>query len=89
MKNPQPFKEGYRLAYFNTAKLFARLRMAKAEGAYLKEISRLERQHLLVLDDFGQQALDGLKRLALQEIIGDSMKKIRRKQQDRLVENTD
>ena len=48
-----------------------RLRMAKADGSYLKEISRLERQHLLVLDDFGLQTLDGPNRLALLEIIED------------------
>jgi DNA replication protein DnaC len=63
--------EGYRVVYFNTAKLFAKLRMAKADGSYLKEISRLERQHLLVLDDFGLQTLDGPNRLALLEIIED------------------
>jgi len=63
--------EGYRVVYFNTAKLFARLRMAKADGSYLKEISRLERQHLLVMDDFGLQTLDGPNRLTLLEIIED------------------
>ncbi len=63
--------EGYRVAYFNAAKLFARLRMAKADGSYLKEILRLERQHLLIMDDFGLQALDGPNRLALLEIIED------------------
>lgn len=63
--------EGYRVAYYNTAKLFARLRMAKADGSYLKEISRLERQHLLILDDFGLQPFDGPNRLALLEIIED------------------
>jgi len=63
--------EGYRVAYYNTAKLFARLRMAKGDGSYLKEISRLERQHLLILDDFGMQPLDSPNRLALLEIIED------------------
>jgi len=63
--------EGYRVAYYNTAKLFARLRMAKGDGSYLKEISRLERQHLLILDDFGIQPLDSPNRLALLEIIED------------------
>jgi len=63
--------EGYRVVYFNTAKLFARLRMAKGDGSYLKEISRLERQHLLILDDFGLQPLDSPNRLALLEIIED------------------
>lgn len=63
--------EGYRVVYYNTAKLFARLRMAKGDGSYLKEISRLERQHLLILDDFGMQPLDSPNRLALLEIIED------------------
>jgi DNA replication protein DnaC len=67
----QACSEGYRVAYYNTAKLFARLRMAKADGSYLKEISRLERQHLLVLDDFGLHALDNQNRLTLLEIIED------------------
>jgi DNA replication protein DnaC len=67
----QACSEGYRVAYYNTAKLFARLRMAKADGSYLKEISRLERQHLLVLDDFGLHTLDNQNRLTLLEIIED------------------
>ncbi len=67
----QACSEGYRVAYYNTAKLFARLRMAKADGSYLKEISRLERQQLLVLDDFGLHTLDNQNRLTLLEIIED------------------
>jgi len=63
--------EGYRVAYYNTAKLFARLRMAKGDGSYLKEISRLERQHLLIMDDFGLQPLDSPNRLSLLEMIED------------------
>ena len=45
--------------------------MAKGDGSYLKEISRLERQHLLILDDFGLQPLDSPNRLSLLEIIED------------------
>ncbi len=63
--------EGYRVTYYNTAKLFVRLRMVKGDGSFLKEISRLERQHLLILDDFGMQPLDRPNRLALLEIIED------------------
>ena len=62
---------GYRVAYHNTAKLFARLKMAKADGSYLKEISKLEKQHLLILDDFGLQPFDAQSRAALMEIIED------------------
>ena len=45
--------------------------MAKADGSYIKEISRLERQHLIILDDFGLQPLDNQNRLTLLEIIED------------------
>jgi DNA replication protein DnaC len=63
--------EGYRVMYYNTAKLFARLKMAKADGSYLKEMARLERQHLLILDDFGLQSFDNQNRMILLEIIED------------------
>ena len=63
--------EGYRVLYFNTAKLFARLKMAKADGSYLKEMTRIERQHLLILDDFGLQPIDNQNRMILLEIIED------------------
>ena len=63
--------EGYRVMYYSTNKLFARLKMAKQEGEYLKEITKLERQSLLILDDFGLQAMDNQSRLMLLEIIED------------------
>jgi DNA replication protein DnaC len=45
--------------------------MAKADGSYLKEINKIEKQDLLILDDFGLQALDNYSRNALMEIIED------------------
>ena len=45
--------------------------MAKADGSYLKELARIERQQLFVLDDFGLQPLDNQNRLTLLEIIED------------------
>ena len=63
--------EGYRVMYFNVAKLFAKLKMAKADGSYLKELARLERQHLLIFDDFGLQPLDNQNRMILMEIMED------------------
>ncbi len=62
---------GYRVAYFNVPKLFARLKMAKADGSYLKEVTRIERQHLLILDDFGIQPFDAQSRAILMELIED------------------
>ena len=62
---------GYRVLYFNTTKLFGKLKMAKADGSYIRELTKLERQHLLILDDFGIQPFDAQSRSALMEIIED------------------
>ena len=63
--------EGFKVSYFNTSKLFATLKIAKADGSYLKELAKLQRQDVLILDDFGLQALDGQNRITLLEIIED------------------
>ncbi|MBW1658644.1 IS21-like element helper ATPase IstB [Flavobacterium johnsoniae] len=63
--------EGYRVSYFNTAKLFAKLKMAKADGTYLRELMKIQRQDVIILDDFGLQALDSQNRITLLEIIED------------------
>lgn len=62
---------GYRVAYFNVPKLFSRLKMSKAEGAYLKDLAKIERVNLLILDDFGLHPLDHQNRATLLEIIED------------------
>jgi DNA replication protein DnaC len=62
---------GYRVLYANTPKLFAKLKMAKADASYIKEITKIERQHLLILDDFGIQPFDTQSRQSLMEIIED------------------
>lgn len=62
---------GYKVKYYNINKLFGRLKSAKADGSYLKEIDRIEKQDLIILDDFGLQQLDNTKRQAFMEIIED------------------
>ncbi|WP_409514631.1 IS21-like element helper ATPase IstB [Chryseobacterium sp.] len=62
---------GYKVMYFSINKLFSKLKMAKADGSYLKEIDRIEKQDLIILDDFGLQSLDNLKRQDFMEIIED------------------
>jgi len=63
--------DGYKVMYFNINKLFSKLKMAKGDGSYLKEIDRIEKQDLLILDDFGLQPLDNNKRNDFMEIIVD------------------
>ena len=62
---------GYKVFYAGTSKLFAMLKMAKADGSYIKEIAKIEKADLLILDDFGMQPLDTQNRAALMEIIED------------------
>jgi DNA replication protein DnaC len=62
---------GYRVVYHNVPKLLSRLKMSRADGSYLKEIAKIERQHLLILDDFGLQPLDAQSRSALMELVED------------------
>lgn len=62
---------GYKVLYASTYKLFAQLKMSKADGSYIKELSKIEKQDLLILDDFGIQPFDNQNRAALLEIIED------------------
>lgn len=67
----QACSQGYKVMYANTQKLFGRLKMAKADGSYIREVAKIERQNLLILDDFGIQPFDAGSRAALMEIIED------------------
>lgn len=62
---------GSKTMYFNTAKLFPMLKTSKADGSYPKQINKIEKQDLLILDDFGLKPLDNINRHALMEIIED------------------
>lgn len=62
---------GYRVLYQHSTKMFSKLKMAKADGSYMKEIAKIERQHVLIIDDFGIQPLDQQSRASLMEIIED------------------
>lgn len=67
--------QAYRVGYFNTSKLFAKLKIAKADGSYLRELAKIERYEVIILDDFGLQALDSQNRITLLEIIEDRYNK--------------
>jgi DNA replication protein DnaC len=66
---------GFKVYYANMSKLFSKLKMGKADGSYMREISKIERQDLLILDDFGLLPIDNQNRSALMEIIEDRHKK--------------
>lgn len=62
---------GYRVQYTNTARLLAKLKLSKVDGTYIKELKKLSKIDLLILDDFGLQAFDNHAREALMDIIDD------------------
>lgn len=62
---------GFRVLYQHHSKIFAKLKIAKADGTYLKELAKIERQHLLLIDDFGLTPLDAQSRATLMEIMED------------------
>lgn len=66
---------GYRTLYTNTARLFKTFKLAKVDGTYLKELAKLLKADLLILDDFGLQAFDNHARETLIDIIDDRYNK--------------
>lgn len=63
--------QGYKTLYFNTGRLLDQLHQMKADATYDKQIRRIARQDLLILDDFGLKPLTQNGRYALLEIIED------------------
>ncbi|MFO7882819.1 MAG: IS21-like element helper ATPase IstB [Kosmotogaceae bacterium] len=62
---------GLKVIYSNCIKLFSKLKFAKAEGTYIKELKKLQKQHLIVLDDFGLHPIDEQSKLILLELLED------------------
>lgn len=55
--------------YFNTNRLMSHLKLSRLEGTYSKTLATLEKSDLLILDDFGLNALDNQDRQALMDIV--------------------
>ena len=67
----QACHQGYKVFYRNCSKLFDELKIAKADGSYIKEIGAIEKHDLLILDDFALKPLDNNQRLILLELLED------------------
>jgi DNA replication protein DnaC len=63
---------GYRTLYTNTSRLLSRLKLSKLDGTYFRELKKLQKTDLLILDDFGLQGFDATARELLIDIIDDS-----------------
>ena len=67
----QACQQEFKVYYRNCSKLFDELKIAKADGSYIKEINRIEKLDLIILDDFGLKPLDNNQRLILLELLED------------------
>lgn len=60
---------GYKTGYYHCSKLFKHLKLCRADGSYLKELARIQKQDLFILDDLGLEPFDAPDRLSLLEIL--------------------
>jgi DNA replication protein DnaC len=62
---------GKKVAYYNTQKLIAKLRLARIDGTYIKFMEKTAKTDVLILDDFGLMPLEGQELLDMMEIVED------------------
>ena len=60
-----------RVIYANTARLMGQLKASKASGKILRDLKRIQRTDLLILDDFALSPFDNVTRGILMEVIDD------------------
>ena len=63
--------QGYKTTYLNMNRLIEMITLSKLDGTYIKYLNYLERQALIILDDFGLQTLTQDVKLALLQILED------------------
>jgi DNA replication protein DnaC len=67
--------QGFKTMYLGMNRLIEKVTLAKLDGSYLKLLNQLEKQTLLILDDFGLQSLTQEIRLALLQLLEDRFDK--------------
>ena len=64
-------QKNYRVIYANTARLMGLLKASKASGKILRDLKRIQRTDLLILDDFALSPFDNVTRGILMDVIDD------------------
>lgn len=62
---------GHKTTYLNMNRLIEKVTLSKLDGSYIKLLNHLERQTLIILDDFGLQPLTQEIRLTLLQLLED------------------
>lgn len=67
----QACMKGYKVKYYRLSRLLLELAQTKADGSYPKALQTLSRTDMLILDDWGLEALNAAQRNDLMEIMDD------------------
>lgn len=62
---------GHKTTYLNMNRLIEKVTLSKLDGSYIRLLNHLERQSLIILDDFGLQPLTQDIRLAILQLLED------------------
>jgi DNA replication protein DnaC len=60
---------GHKTSYFSMNRFIEKITLSKLDGSYLKLLNHLERQSLVIIDDFGLQPMQQEVKLALLQIL--------------------
>jgi len=63
--------QGYKTTYLNMNRLIEKVALSRLDGSYIKLLNHLERQSLIILDDFGLQPMNQELRLTLLQLLED------------------
>jgi len=65
----QACQMGMKTTYFSMNRFIEKITLSKLDGSYIKLLNHLERQALIILDDFGLQPMQQDVKLALLQIL--------------------
>lgn len=63
--------QGHKTAYLGMTRLIEKITLAKLDGSYIKLLNHLERQSLIILDDFGLHPMNQDMRITLLQLLED------------------
>lgn len=63
--------QGHKTTYLNMNRFIEKITLSKLDGSYIKLLNHLERQTLIILDDFGLQPMSQEVRLTLLQLLED------------------
>ena len=67
----QACQHGYSTGYYSTTRMFREIEESKNDGTYLKQLGRIMKHKVLILDDFGLEDFSVSARMALLELLED------------------